>query len=338
MKLKTPEFWYRPPDSAAPLREIFLRPFSWLYMLGRALHRLWATEKKAPVPVICIGNLNAGGAGKTPAALAIFDIFRTYNLALNPFFLSRGYGAALKGPIRVNPALHRFGDVGDEALLLAEKGPAVIARNRLYGAHLAAQEGADILIMDDGLQNPYIKKDIRCMVIDGAMGFGNRKTLPAGPLRESLQAGLENADAFIFIGKDRTGALDILPKDKPVFSAMPESAAPAGPPPGNSYIAFSGLGYPQKFFDFLRSHLKLNVIETAAFPDHHPYSDKDLDALRQKAGRCGAELITTEKDALRLPDAAGIHVTAVRLVWEDENALKDFLAQKLRIYTERSGA
>ncbi len=327
MSIKTPSFWYRKLDIApAPLIEHLLAPLSALYRWGQRFDYAIKVTQRAEIPVLCVGNLNAGGSGKTPTALALAKLIKEQGLARTPYFLTRGYGGQECGPLLVDPKIHSAKEVGDEPLLLATHAPTIIAQNRVEGAKLAQDSGADLIIMDDGLQNPSLYKDLSFIVIDGEMGFGNEKTLPAGPLRMSLDEGFEHAQGFILIGEDKRNILERLPDGKPILRAglLPlvttiDKNAP--------YIAFAGLGYPQKFFTFLKERLGLNVIEERPYPDHYPYKLHELESLMQEAQNRAARLITTKKDALRLPhcDTPLLDIVDIELVWSDKDAVLTFL-------------
>ena len=331
MILKTPQFWYRDKGTAAPPLEKMLEPISYLYELGYRLHQNSRDAAEAGLPVLCIGNIVAGGTGKTPTALAIMDIIHKNSLAKKPFFLIRGYGGGEVGPLLTDPAKHTAWDTGDEALILSKAAPTIVAIDRIGGAELARRKGADLVLMDDGLQNPGIRKDIRIIVINGEMGFGNEKILPAGPLREPLETGIARADAFIFLGADTRGVRDKLPQDKPIFEAILCPAFGKLPPQDKAYIAFAGLGYPEKFFKFLKEDLRFNIVDTVKFSDHYPYNETDIRNLAQKAQTAGAELLTTEKDMMRIPAIEGItiYTLPIELAWSDEAALTQFLKDKL---------
>lgn len=330
MPLKTPSFWYR-SNNTPSLREKILSPLSFLYRIGYEIHQHSVTPETLEIPVICIGNINAGGTGKTPAAIALMEVVCKNNLAARPFFLLRGYGGGERGPLLVDTAKHNSWNTGDEALILAARAPTVIAVDRVKGAQLAERRHADMILMDDGLQNPGIHKNIKVVVINGDMGFGNGRMLPAGPLREPLHKGLAGADMFILIGDDTRNVAALLPAEKPLIRAHMEPDLPAPLDKSKKYIAFAGLGYPEKFFAFARDRLGLDVVKTISFPDHYPYSESDIINLRARAQEWNAELLTTKKDFLRLPADArdSIHTADVRLAWEDESALADFLKTKL---------
>jgi tetraacyldisaccharide 4'-kinase len=328
MRLKTPSFWYEP----AGLRSAALKPASWLYQAGYNIHHAVNRPYKASVPLLCIGNLVAGGSGKTPVTLALMDLVRDNRLAANPCFLSRGYGGAQEGPLQVDPHRHNFHDVGDEPLLLADKAPAFISKNRKKGILAAQEKKHDLILMDDGLQNPAIAPDISLMVIDGATGFGNGQLLPAGPLRETVETGTEKADAFIIVGGDRHNVTQDLPLQKPIFRAALAVDEKWQAQAQTTYIAFTGIARPEKF----KANIEAAGITLAGwhgFPDHYPYSWEDLDDLNHEAVSKKAHLLTTQKDAVRIPAEypwrTGLDVMPVRIQWEKPDELHKFLAQKI---------
>jgi len=323
MTFKTPSFWYRDSASNTPLIERALGPFSKIYQLLYKFDQSMHTSYKASIPVICIGNLVAGGTGKTPTAIAMLQLIESNALAKKPFFLIRGYGGAESGPLLVDLDVHTAWDVGDEALILAKYAPTVVGGNRAAGAQTAMEEGADLIVMDDGLQNTGIDKDLRLVVINGEMGLGNQKLMPAGPLRQTLEDGYDHAHGFILIGEDEHDVAKILPQDKPLLRAHLQPKTELSIDKDATYLAFAGLGYPEKFFNFLRGALQLNVAKTIAFSDHHPYDEDDLNELDTKAKALGAKLITTEKDFMRLPQIKGIHVETlpVEMVWDSTDDL-----------------
>lgn len=330
MTLKTPAFWYRPAHSPVPASEKILGVVSALYKAAFQVHHLIKSPAHVGVPVLCIGNIVAGGTGKTPTSLALLETIKKHALFKNPHFLIRGYGGAEMGPLLVDLKHHSAWDVGDEALILAQRAPTVIGGDRVASAQLAVEHGADVLILDDGLQNPGIYKDIKLVVINGEMGFGNGKLMPAGPLRQSLDEGLGMADGFILIGEDIRGSADQLPADKLLIHASLQPSSSFAPDKSEKYLAFAGLGYPKKFFTFLKE-LGLDVVESIAFSDHHPYDLNDLTALHTKAGNLGARLITTEKDFLRLPKTEGIEIETVPvdMVWDHEADLVSLIRDTL---------
>ncbi len=323
MTLKTPTFWYRNSTSSAPLLERLLTPFSKIYQLLYKLDQSMHTSYKASIPVICIGNLVAGGTGKTPTALALLKLIEKEALAQRSTFLIRGYGGAERGPILVDLDIHTAWDVGDEALILAKYAPTIVGADRAESAKMAVENGADLVIMDDGLQNTGIDKDLRLVVINGEMGLGNQKLMPAGPLRQTIEDGYGHAHGFILIGRDEHDVAKTLPRDKMLLHAHLEPRPDISLDKNATYLAFAGLGYPEKFFKFLRDKLQLNVADAIAFSDHHPYEEEDLLALDEKAEKLDAKLITTEKDFMRLPKVKGItvEVLPVEMTWDNEDEL-----------------
>jgi len=320
--MQAPEFWQSGKGGALA---VALSPLGWLY--GLATKAKLATTKAwaSPVPVICVGNLIAGGAGKTPVAIDLAK--RLQAKGKDVHFLSRGYGGHEKGPLRVEPETHDFTHVGDEPLLLATHAPTWVSRERRAGCEAAAKAGADIIIMDDGFQNPYVAKDFSIIVIDGGFGFGNKKLIPAGPLRETIAGGLARAQAVIVVGGDRTDSMELVSK----HGHVPLSAQLSpGPLPedisGKPVVAFTGIGRPDKFFETVSS-LGCIVDAQIPFADHHPYSEADITHLLGTAKKTNARLLSTEKDAQRLPASFLREVTIIQisLKWENEDAIETLL-------------
>ena len=304
-----------------------LQPFAWAYAGVGGLRRAWTRPWRAPVPVICVGNLVAGGAGKTPVAIALARRLQAKGRAVH--LLSRGYGGSLAGPVAVDRLRHDAGQVGDEALLLAAAAPAWIARDRPAGARAAIAAGAQCLLLDDGLQNPTLAKDLSLLVIDGAYGIGNGRVLPAGPLREPLATGLARADAVVLMGEDRVEVTARL-AGKTVLRARlaPENAAAFA---DRAVVAFAGIGRPAKFFALLDS-IGAELVARHAFADHHPYRAAELQRLLAEAQAAHAVLVTTAKDAARLPAEwrAHVEVLAVNAEFADVAALGRLVDQALR--------
>jgi tetraacyldisaccharide 4'-kinase len=268
--------------------------------------------------VICVGNLVAGGAGKTPVALALAELLKARGVGVH--ILTRGYGGRLPGPLRVELEVHDAGDVGDEALLLAACAPTWVARDRLAGARAAAAAGAAALVLDDGFQNPALAKDLSVLVIDGTYGLGNGRVMPAGPLREAPGRALARADAVVLIGEDRAG-IETWLGGRPLLRAELVPAPDAPDLAGQRVLAFAGIGRPEKVFATLEA-CGAELVERRAFPDHHPYGRSELDALIARAAALDARPVTTEKDAARLPAdlRAAVAVLPVVLRWGDPAA------------------
>lgn len=320
--MRPPEFWRADAsgrDAALALRAV-LTPISWAYAFATAHRIRTIVSRHAPVPVICVGNLTVGGAGKTPISRAI-----RAKLGPNAHLLSRGYGGRIAGPLRVTPDM-AASEVGDEPLLHARDGAAWIARDRLAGALAAAQAGAHAIIMDDGFQNPALAKDLSIIAVDPEYGIGNGQVFPAGPLRERLADGLARADAIVLLSPNaevqRPDWLDGFAK--PILQARLE---PAGIAPEGNLVAFAGLARPEKFFGTLAA-MGAKVAEAVPFADHHPYSEDDLALLEDLAKDHDARLITTEKDAARLSSAwrARVAVLPVAARFADDAALETLLA------------
>jgi tetraacyldisaccharide 4'-kinase len=306
----------------------FLGPIGALYDTAGQLRSALTKAARLPRPVICTGNLTAGGAGKTPTAIAIARWFLARGKA--PHFLTRGYRASAAGPLRVDPKRHGFREVGDEPLLLAAVAPTWIGGNRVASGLAACNADADLLVMDDGLQNPALTKDLSLVVVDGGYGVGNGRVFPAGPLRETVEHGLARADAAVMVGGDATRLGPMLESRLPVLGArlVPDPAAKALA--GKRVLAFAGIGRPAKFFATLEA-LGATLVRRFAFGDHHAYHPDEIMRLVEEAHALKAQPVTTEKDLVRFPLEARPMVTAVpvHLEWSDEQALERMLCPLL---------
>ncbi len=292
--MQAPKFWQK--SDRKSIASIMLLPFAFIYKYIGIIRGEFVKPYKANIPVVCIGNIVAGGAGKTPVALFLGKYLKEKSVDIH--YLSRGYGAKLSGVIRVDINSHSAIDVGDEPLLLAEIAPTWIAKNRVEGVKAAMASGADIIIMDDGFQNPYLHKDLSLVVVDATVGFGNGKIIPSGPLRETVENGLSRADGVILIGDEE------MPVELSSFDNNKIYHAGLKPDKNwvdnsDNYIAFAGIGRPNKFFSSLKSAgLKIN--QCHSYSDHYNYKKNDLEYLQKEAKKHSSKLITTKKDILRI--------------------------------------
>jgi tetraacyldisaccharide 4'-kinase len=336
--MREPAFWYRPPS----LISLLLTPLGALYGMIVA-RRLQREGLDAGIPVFCVGNYHVGGAGKTPAVLALTKLLRDHGE--KPVVLSRGYGGSLRGPVEVDPERHIAADVGDEPLMLARTVPVMVARDRIDGVALAKSQGASVILMDDGFQNPAIAKDLSVIVIDSDRGLGNGRVLPAGPLRAPLPPQLDRTDALIVIGEGTAAAAvaaAIAAQDKPVLSAhLRADDASVAALRGKRVLAFAGIGDPGRFFSMLRTS-GIEIVRERVFADHHSFSQAEIETLIADAKRDALILVTTDKDLARLRTAEGlpnwakeIVPFAVSLEIDSVEKLRRFLSERLLQVRER---
>ncbi len=328
--MREPRFWWRKPGLKAAL----LAPVGVVYG-GMAARRMAKAGARVGVPVICVGNFTLGGSGKTPAVMMIARILQ--DAGSRVFCLSRGYGGRVAGPKQVDAHVDHASQVGDEALLLARVAPPIVSRDRVAGAKAAAAAGAGVVLMDDGLQNPSLAKDVSIAVIDGRRGIGNGMVFPAGPLRAPLEAQLARTDALLVVG-EVSGAANVIAaaraRGKPVwharFVADPAAVTALA---GKRVLAFAGIGDPDKFFATAAA-AGINAARHLAFADHHRFSAEEAADLVMQAEHDGLELLTTEKDHARMtgdPALAALaeraHVLPVTLEISEMGALKALLAK-----------
>ncbi|MGH7153131.1 MAG: tetraacyldisaccharide 4'-kinase [Acetobacteraceae bacterium] len=324
MRFRPPEFWQhsRPTRTARALSPISL------LVAGLTAKRVARSGWRAPVPVICCGNVTMGGSGKTTLALDLAHRLLAHGLRVH--FLSRGYGGSAGGGRRVqreDPAAL----VGDEALLLAAVAPTWVGSDRAASARSAVEAGAEVLVLDDGLQNATLHKDLSLLVVDGGAGFGNGLVLPAGPLREPIRAGAVRCQAAVLIGCDHSDAIAKLPGGLPVLRAKPILSAEVGSLKGQPVVAFAGLARPEKFFAALEN-AGVTIRKRIPFADHHPYSVRDLRRLLRIAAAQGAVAVTTPKDAARLSaeHRKQVRVIGVSLEWDDAGLIETLLGQFIK--------
>jgi tetraacyldisaccharide 4'-kinase len=330
MKLRTPQAWYRREGGGWRAGRLILVPLSWVWagLTARRIRRARPVDPGAPV--ICVGNLTLGGSGKTPIVRALAMLLSDEGKV---HILMRGHGGRERGPLRVDAARHTAADVGDEALMLSAEAPVWIARDRVAGARAAVAAGADVIVMDDGHQNPALSKTLSLVVADGETRdgewpFGDGSVFPAGPMREPLTAGLSRADAVIILLPADIAAPD--PRLLAVLAAKPVLIArlePVGPPPPGPQLGFAGIAKPWKFERALRA-AGCALVDFAPLPDHAAIPESVLRFLSVRAAALGAGLVTTEKDWVRLPPVWREHVGCWRVGvrFADQAALRRILS------------
>jgi tetraacyldisaccharide 4'-kinase len=336
--MREPAFWWQPPSWMSRV----LAPIALIYgtISGR---RMLQRGHRATVPVICVGNYTLGGAGKTPTVIALLKLLRA--AGETPVVLSRGYGGQLAGPMRVDLKKHVAADVGDEPLLLAQVAPVIVSADRVAGADAARSASASVIVMDDGFQNPSLQKDVSLIVIDAGRAIGNTHVFPAGPLRAPLAAQLTRTDVLLVSGEG-AAAVDVAHRVRGKGGVVLEARIVPAPAAvaalhDRPLLAFAGIGDPLRFFATLRA-CGLDVVETRAFDDHHPFTADEVRALIATARENSLTLVTTEKDFVRLRDIAGVDASAIRtlpitLEFDDQAALRDFLVTRLAQSREQIG-
>lgn len=323
--MREPRFWAADLDpysrESAPLTRLLLTPLSWLYAAATGHKVRTTTPYQAGIPVICVGNLTAGGVGKSPVVAAIRERLVTAT-GQRIATLSRGYGGSEKGPLKIDTSAHTAKEAGDEPLMLASSGESWIGVDRAEAGAAMAEAGVQAIVMDDGHQNPGLHKDISIIVVDANTRFGNGYVIPKGPLREPISKGLARADAVIVMGEGPIPE-ELTGYKKPILRAQ---IKPHAPPPTGPLVAFAGIGRPQKLFDSLIES-GADLRDSVPFPDHHVYRRDDLKWLRQLETDHEARLITTEKDYVRLSeeDRSGILTFPVEAVFEDAHKLDDLI-------------
>ncbi len=309
--MRAPAHWYRPRGPLATL----LAPLGAAYAVGTARRLRRGARRRLNVPVICVGNLTAGGTGKTPMVIALAQHLAQRGIAAQA--LSRGHGGQMRGPVLVDPQRHSAQDVGDEPLLLSAFLPVWVARDRAAGAEAALAAGAQAILLDDGFQNPSLAHDLAIVVVDAKRGFGNGCVIPAGPLREPVATGLARADLLVTIGDGvdqdrfgRSGALSGAPHDLPRIRAVIEPIPTGLSLRDAPVLAFAGIGDPEKFFATLRG-LGARLLRAIPLADHAPLTPALMTRILREAESLGALPVTTEKDAVRLPAHLRARVTTV---------------------------
>nr|WP_314438319.1 tetraacyldisaccharide 4'-kinase [uncultured Brevundimonas sp.] len=335
MKLNTPRWWYIRDHNHARVTRTVLKPLGWIWAGVTAGKIARATPVDPGCAVISIGNLTVGGSGKTPVARETLRLLADAGIAAHG--LSRGYGGRLEGPVRVDTAVHTAADVGDEPLMLAQGSPMWISRDRIAGARAAAAAGAQVIVLDDGHQNPALKKTVSLIVVDGETRgdewpFGDGSVFPSGPMREPLKAGLARADAVVVMLPTDMEAADSELLD--LFGGLPVFIArltPEGPPPSGPQVGFAGIAKPWKVERSLKA-AGCDLVDFVPFPDHAAYSAETMKFLHERAAVFDAGLVTTEKDWVRLTPDQRMHVAAWPVVarFEDQAAFAAFLTDRIQ--------
>ncbi|PTW62272.1 lipid-A-disaccharide kinase [Breoghania corrubedonensis] len=335
MQRTAPDFWWR---QRIGLKALALAPVAFVYGRIARARMLKSSRDRVEVPVIVVGNFVAGGAGKTPTTIALARLLRNEGRA--PFILTRGYGGNLEGPVRADPDTHGAREIGDEALLLAEAAPTIVSADRGAGARAAIAEGADIILMDDGFQNPALFRDFAFVVAEGAVGVGNGMTIPAGPLRVPLRDQMVKANALIVIGPGEGGARLVRQAARRGLTVLRADLKPRPNPDvsGRRVLAFAGIGRPQKFFDTLEE-TGAEIVERRTFPDHHVLTRQEVQEILTTAEEKSLVAVTTAKDMRRLEGddqelmrwlAGSARVIEVDLVFRDEGRVMELLRRVIR--------
>lgn len=323
--MKAPSFW-----QTKNIISTLLLPFAGVYYCASKVNYKRIEPVTLPIPVICVGNLTVGGAGKTPVALHIGELLKKKNI--NAFFVSRGYGGTQKSPLRVDTEMHTAMQVGDEPLLLAKVLPTIVGRNKVEAAKLAIAQGAEVIVMDDGFQNPSLTKDLSLIVVDRRLSFGNERLLPAGPLREKVGSGIKRAGGIVIINP-----ANFMPTSLP---GVPFLLARSHPKPsmlelrGKRIIAFCGIAIPHKFYYMLKTS-GAEIVDKISFPDHYRYKQKDFLSLKEKTKEHSAILVTTSKDAARMAkdfkeEMKDIHIAEMELIFENQDRLEALIEEAIR--------
>lgn len=315
--MKAPQFWYEPNTWKAK----FLYPLGYFYNLLTLLRGKLAKPQSYSCLTICIGNLNVGGTGKTPTTIALAQHFLKKGLQVH--VVSRGYKGKFQGTFLVDPQKHKSDEVGDEPLLMSEFTSVWVSNKRKNGIAAAENAGAQIVLLDDGFQDPSFHKDFSLIVVDGEKGFGNKKCMPAGPLRENIVQGFKRADALVIVGQ-RIYKFDAFPTHLKIIHSTLKPIETGMNWKEGKYLAFAGIADPSKFFKTLRS-LGANLIDCVALSDHQNLDGQVLKRLERKANSAHAQLVTTEKDAVRLSNTFRKKVLSlpVRIEFDDKNELEN---------------
>ena len=325
--LKAPKFWYQKKDTYL---SNFLYPLLLIFSFGTKIRNILSTTNKGPLPIICVGNIVVGGAGKTPVALKIGKLL--IKAGYKPGFISKGYAGLIKNSTLVK-SWHSARSIGDESILLSEVANTWVGVDRINSARLAKEKNSNCLIMDDGFQNPTIYKDFSIIVINASQEFGNKRVMPSGPLRESIKRGLSRSNLVIVIGDPSHELKQLIPKNIPIVKAKFEIKKENKNFKGQNIIAFAGIAYPEKFFQSLTNE-GAKIFKKITFPDHHIYSENDLLSLAEIANKKKSILVSTKKDFVRIPKSFRSLVNTLEgeIVFEDEEFIVEILSNVIENY------
>ena len=325
-KLGYPSFWQKKNNLIEKIIIFILLPFSFLYFLIFKVVRKIKKTNKVGIPVICIGNINTGGSGKTPFVIYLTNLLKKKKI--NVHIVSRGYLGKLQGPAQVDIKKHSYKDVGDEALLLAKETNTWVSKNRFEGALMATLHGADVIILDDGLQNYSVHQDLKIIIVDGEFGFGNEFLLPSGPLRESINSGIKKSDILILFNKDKN-SIEKKIRNKITVIYGSSKIKKITNLKNKKIVGFSGMGRSEKFYSALKEK-QLNVLKFFSYPDHYSYNKKEINNLINYARKNNAVLVSTLKDKQRInvDQRKKISFLDLKIEIKEEKNLINFLKEK----------
>ena len=325
-KLGYPGFWQKKNNLIEKIIILLLLPFTFIYYLASKFDKKLTKKNKVGIPVISVGNINTGGSGKTPFVIYLVNLLKKEKI--NSHVVSRGYLGNLHGPVKVDLKKHSYKDVGDEALLLAKETTTWVSKNKFEGTLMATLNGADVVILDDGLQNYSIHQDLKIMIVDGGFGFGNQFLLPSGPLRETIIFGIKKSDMLIIFNKDEND-IEKKIKNKITIIHANSKIKNFSQLKNKKIVGFSGIGRSEKFHSSLKDQ-KLNIINFFSYPDHYSYNKKEINNLINYAKKNNAVLVSTLKDKQRIniDQRKKISFLDLKIEVKEEKNLINFLKKR----------
>ena len=325
-KLGYPGFWQKKNNLIEKIIILLLLPFTFIYYLASKFDKKLTKKNKVGIPVISVGNINTGGSGKTPFVIYLVNLLKKEKI--NSHVVSRGYLGNLHGPVKVDLKKHSYKDVGDEALLLAKETTTWVSKNKFEGTLMATLNGADVVILDDGLQNYSIHQDLKIMIVDGGFGFGNQFLLPSGPLRETINSGIKKSDMLIIFNKDEND-IEKKIKNKITIIHANSKIKNFSQLKNKKIVGFSGIGRSEKFHSSLKDQ-KLNIINFFSYPDHYSYNKKEINNLINYAKKNNAVLVSTLKDKQRIniDQRKKISFLDLKIEVKEEKNLINFLKKR----------